>query len=68
MAWIVKMRKKTSPLPMVRDWSECAGSYTEDRDEVVTTQQWWEEYDRFYSLVGWEYQIAETKQRKAGGK
>lgn len=63
-AWIVQQRRPSSALPMVRQWSECAGSYSEDGLAMIPEVRWWTGYDDAYCLAGWEYQVVETKRRK----
>lgn len=61
MPFILEMRKPKSPLKQVRDWSECAGSKVVEARDIETHFDWWNNYDKEYSLEGWEYRIREVK-------
>lgn len=63
-AWIMQQRRLSSPLPMVREWSECAGSYTENQADLVFESLWWRKYDKDYGLTDWEYRTQQVKKRK----
>lgn len=63
MPFIVEQRKPSSALPMVKDWSECLGSYSETEAEAALDIAWWQAYDAHYSQTGWEYRIRQVKQR-----
>jgi hypothetical protein len=59
VSYRVEQRRRVSPLPMVQDWStytEC-DTATAAAEAVVRLN----EYDAFYSLTGWEYQVKEVK-------
>ena len=61
MPFIVEMRKPKSPLKQARDWSECAGSKCATVAETTATLDFWADYDKEYTLDGWEYRIREVK-------
>ena len=61
MPYILEQRRVSSGLPQVRDWQECADSKRPTQAEVEQEQKWWEAYDAFYMLTGWEYRICEVK-------
>lgn len=61
MAFILEQRRHASAIPFVRQWSECAGSKRETREEVEAEQPWWMLYDEMYGLSGWEYRIREVR-------
>ena len=49
---------------MVKNWSECSGSEFDTEAEVAVELLWWKEYDAYYKLSDWEYQIVPAKKRK----
>lgn len=61
MPFILEQRRLASPLQMVKNWSECAGSKHDTEDEALAELPWWEEYDKYYSLTGWEYRTRQVK-------
>lgn len=61
MPFLVEHRCTKSTLPMVKNWSECAGGKLPTRKAAESEVQWWAAYDEFYMLKGWEYRIREVK-------
>lgn len=61
--WVIEQRRESSALPMVRGWTECAGSYSETPEERDAAMAWWRAYDSEYGLVGWEYRARQVKER-----
>ena len=56
----LEMRKPKSVV--VRQWHE-EGVY-ETQEAAKAAILYWAEYDTYYSLEGWEYQITQVKPRK----
>ena len=56
----VELRKESSPV--AKQWVE---SWTfQTLEEAKQRIAWWQQYDEYYSLTGWEYNIVEVKARK----
>ena len=56
----VELRKESSPV--TKQWQE---SWTfQTLEEAEQRIAWWQQYDEYYSLTGWEYRVVEVKARK----
>jgi hypothetical protein len=61
MPFLVEHRCTGSSWPPVKNWTECAGGKLPTKQLADAEVEWWSEYDRFYSLQGWEYRIREVR-------
>jgi hypothetical protein len=57
----LQMRRVESPLPMVKNWSDCAGCQFETKEEANQETEWWVEYDIKFHCSGYEYRVVEKK-------
>jgi len=61
MLYIVEQRRPKSPLQLVKNWSEVAGSKSDTPELIQLELDRLAEYDVYYCLSGWEYRIREVK-------
>ncbi len=61
MPFVLQQKKRTGSMTMVKNWSECAGSKRDTKEEVEVELEWWKKYDEYYSQSEWEYQIVSVK-------
>ncbi|USV40943.1 hypothetical protein [Xanthomonas phage BUDD] len=64
MPFVLHHRRQVSPLPMVKEWSEVAGSYSETMEGVKAEMEWWDRYNEQYRLTDWEFKVVQVKARK----
>ena len=64
MPFVLQQKNTKSALQGAKNWSECAGSYSETKEEAEAHLGWWKDYDVYYNLTTWEYQVVQVKVRK----